>query len=254
MSIEDRVTNEKNAYDGGDVAAASAALQRRFQHVFHCPDSQRLERHMELAIEGCCAGGDILNLGCYEGDETPKFMAFGAKRIVGIDISDNAIATAQRKYGQLAEFHVMDGHRTTFPPRSFDAVIGRSILHHLDFPTAILEIERVLRPNGSAIFVEPLGDNPAAKLIRAFTPRARTSDERPLSAAQIAWANRKFGASEHCFGNLASVPLAMITSLTSLKADNPLLRFAARIDQLIAATPLRNWMRSVVLVWKKSGP
>src|SRR5437764_10045575 len=32
--------------------------------------------------------------------------------------------------------------------RSFDAVWGNAVLHHLDLPTAARELRRVLRPNG----------------------------------------------------------------------------------------------------------
>lgn len=251
MSLEGRVANEKKAYNTGDVFAASAALQRRFHHVFTCPDSRRLDEYLDSAIRRYCVGREVLNLGCFEGEETVKFRSYGAKRIVGIDISEKAIEIAIARHSQVAEFHVMDGHRMAFGDETFDMVTGRAILHHLEFQTAVREIHRVLRPGGYAIFVEPLGDNPVAKLIRAVTPRARTADERPLSRAQINWVDTYFGGAQHCFGNLLSVPLAMLTSLTPFRSDNLLLRLAAGIDSLVAASPLKTWMRSVVLCWQK---
>jgi ubiquinone/menaquinone biosynthesis C-methylase UbiE len=251
MAIDERVANEKQAYNDGDVFAASAALQRRFHHVFSCPNSLRLERYLEDAIKRCSTGKDVLNIGCYEGDEAPTFRKYGARSIVGIDISDNAIAVARRKHGDIAEFHAMDAHRTGFASQSFDLVVGRSILHHLDFELALREVSRVLRPGGAAIFMEPLGDNPGAKLIRALTPRARTKDERALSGAQISWADRHFGGEAHLFGNLFSVPVGMLTSLTPLAPGNFLLRIADKVDYFVSATPIRTWMRFAVLCWQQ---
>jgi len=252
MTIGDRVSNEKSATNQGDVYAASGALQRRFQHVFFCQNSMRLERHFEDEGRRCSIGRDVLNLGCHQGDETRRYQSYGPRKIVGIDISDSAIAVARSRHGELAEFHVMDAHRTIFEPGSFDLVIGRSILHHLDFKLAVVEMKRILRPDGAAIFMEPLGDNPAAKLLRALTPQARTKDERALRGSQIAWADQQFGGEFHMYGNLLSVPVAMITSLTPLPPDNQLLSLTDRVDQLLSNTPIKTWMRMVALSWRRA--
>jgi hypothetical protein len=130
-------------------------------------------------------------------------------------------------------------------------VCGRAILHHLDFEAAIEEIGRLLRPGGIAFFPEPLGDNPASKLIRAVTPKARTKDELPLSQRQIEWADSQFRKSNHQFFGLTSAGLGLFTSLTPMPANNALLRLADRLDLRIANSPLKYWMRLVLLVWHK---
>ena len=103
-----------------------------------------------------------------------------------------------------------------------------------------------------AVFTEPLGGNPAAKLIRRLTPRARTKDERPVEREQIRFADRVIGSGRHRFGNLLSVPLAMATSLVLQSPDNALLKAADPLDRLIARTPLKYWMRQAVLAWEKT--
>ena len=117
--------------------------------------------------------------------------------------------------------------------------------------------QRFTRSVGSCVravelfFIEPLGDNPAAKLIRRLTPKARTRDEEPLSKDQIRFADELLGNQSHRFFNLVSVPVAMLTSLTAMNADNILLRTADDIDLAWGRSPMRYWMRQVVLVWQK---
>lgn len=250
--LTERVAHEKAAYDDGTVHKESSALQARFHHVFECPNSQRGERYLDEVVERYARNREILDYGCYDGWMTPRFQAMEPLSISGLDISENAIARAKTTYGDRAKFYVGDAHAMPFPVESFDVVVGRGILHHLDYERALNEIHRVLRPAGHAIFVEPLGDNPGAKLLRAITPKARTKDEKPLTRVSILRADAFFGTSSHFFINLISVPVAMVTSLTPLTANNTLLRWADRLDCLLAESPVKYWMRSVVLVWHKS--
>lgn len=172
--------------------------------------------------------------------------------MTGIDISDVAIKRARQNYGEFADFHVMDAHKMEFESNTFDLIVGRAILHHLDWEIAIREIKRVLKPGGVALFMEPLGDNPVGKIIRKITPLARTLDEQPLSKSQIKFAGRIFAKSHHHFANLISVPIAMITSQLYEDPNNLVLRVANRIDLLAAQTALKYWMRIVVFVWAKN--
>ena len=175
--------------------------------------------YLDQAIARYAKDKDVLDYGCYDGWMTPRYRAIGPSSITGLDISENAIIKAKVKYGDVARFYTGDAHAMPFPDASFDIVVGRGILHHLDFDAAVEEIRRVLRPGGRAIFVEPLDDNPGAKLLRALTPRARTKDEKPLTRSKILRADVLFGGSSHFFLNLISVPVAMLTSLTPLGAD-----------------------------------
>jgi SAM-dependent methyltransferase len=72
-------------------------------------------------------------------------------------------------------FLVMDAESLGFDEGSFDVVVGSGILHHL-----ALRQSRVLRPDGCAVFVDPLGHNIFIRLYRKLTPSMRTADEHPL--------------------------------------------------------------------------
>ena len=250
--MEGRALREQQAYDRGEVFQNSLRLQTRFRHVFFCPNTKWLLGYVDELIARKAPGGVVLDYGCFTGDLYEQLLPHQPARIVGIDISTQGIETARARFGSGAEYLLMDAHKTSFADATFDLVVGRSILHHLDWEVAIREVSRILKPGGVAVFTEPLGGNPLAKLIRKLTPKARTRDERPVERGQIQFADRVIGRGQHRFGNLFSVPLGMATSLLLESPDNALLKMADPIDRFIARTPLKYWMRQAVLSWVKT--
>src|SRR3546814_16824046 len=103
----------------------------------------------------------------------------------------------------------MNAEAMTFPDDSFDLVFGSGIIHHLDIDRAFGEIARVLRPGGRAVFIEPLGLNPAIELYLRFTPSARTPDEPPPPRTDFTRSPPPFGPTScrvYGLANLASWP------------------------------------------------
>jgi SAM-dependent methyltransferase len=182
----------------------------------------------------------------------PAVLAARPQRLLVVDISMKELEAVREEFGNRAGYSLMDGHALAVPDESFDLVVGRAIVHHLEYETAIREIHRVLAPGGLAAFVEPLRGNPLLALARVLTPRARTRDEAPLSATQLRLADRVFGSSHHLFFNLFSVPAGMMSSLVFTTPDNALMRVADRLDRILARTPAKYWMRSAILAWRKS--
>lgn len=125
-------------------------------------------------------GAAALAYGCGLGHGLSDIVPI-VQSLVGIDISDVAIAHAQNRFGSpAASFRAMDGMNLDFADCSFDLVFGSGIIHHLDVSRSMTEICRVLKPAGKAIFWEPLGVNPLINAYRLMTPNARTPDEHPL--------------------------------------------------------------------------
>ena len=244
-----RAENERKSYDEGRVYAQSRALHSRFEHVFACPNALRAERYYHEQIERRIAGAEVLELGCFDGSKCLRYLGLGPKKFTGIDISGVLIEKARTRG---IDARVMDAQKLEFPDASLDLVYGGAILHHLDYERALREIHRVLRPGGSAIFIEPLRDNPAFKLFRLLTSAARTVDEQPLSREQIEWSDQLFGRQQHCYVGLVSTGVGALTSFLPLRADNAALRAADWADRRMERSALRYWMRQVVLVWEKS--
>ncbi len=137
----------------------------------------------------------VLELGC--GIDSLAFsLAERGVEVVGIDISPVAVDTARREAKARGisdvRFEVMNAEVLDFDDATFDGIVGTAVLHHLDIVCAYREMSRVLRPNGRAVFIEPLGHNPAINAYRRRTPATRTEFEHPLRCEDFSLAQRYF--------------------------------------------------------------
>jgi len=152
------------------------------------------------------------------------------------------------KLGYACDFFKMDAHELEFGDASFDIVFGVAILHHLDFARAMREIHRVLQKGGKILFVEPLRHNPVARLVRWFTPHARTPDEQPLGREELHLIGRNFEADNY-YSELLTVVGAMVARPILKDPINPITRFCNAIDDhLVRIAPAAGaYYRSVVI-------
>jgi SAM-dependent methyltransferase len=195
-----------------DVDAERAFHNERFLHG----DNREAQRKYYWAIEAATrrywalvmqhsVAADVLEYGCANGERS-RDLSGNAKTVKGIDISDVAIARATELNGlDNVRFYVMDAMNMTFKDKQFDLVFGSGIIHHLDTERSMKEISRVLRPNGHAIFLEPLGLNPVINVYRSLTPDARTRDEHPLRSNDFAVMRKYFGRVETDFYGLTAL-------------------------------------------------
>jgi ubiquinone/menaquinone biosynthesis C-methylase UbiE len=99
----------------------------------------------------------VLDIGCGTGEGT-LFLAreFPTARVRGIDLSEEMIRLARAKVGLDPEgrvaFKVADAGKLPWPEDAFDLVA------QLNMPPFFAEIARVLRPGGSVIVADSLGD------------------------------------------------------------------------------------------------
>jgi ubiquinone/menaquinone biosynthesis C-methylase UbiE len=245
-SLSARVARETSYWES--VVHENRRLQQRFSHVFECPNAQWAEQKHNEAIRAAVAGRVVLDYGCGDGESSRALLSEGAGHVYGLDLSPTAVELARAKGLTNATFQAGDAHKLPWPDHSFDVVVGRAILHHLDLPTATRELVRVLRPGGELFFMEPLYHNPLAALFRLLTPTARTVDERPLTRHDVLWIEKHFEASEHGYSLLVSMSLGAVTSLIpGLGPSNWALKIADRLDRVLAHTPMRWWMGHIYL-------
>jgi SAM-dependent methyltransferase len=141
-------------------------------------------------------GAEVLEYGCGRAAVGGRLARRGVT-VTGIDLSPASVERARNRIGPKQRgrlrFLEMNAEALDFPDDSFDVVCGSGILHHLDVERAYREVARVLRPDGYALFVEPLGHNPLINLYRRRTPELRSEDEHPLELADLDAARRWFG-------------------------------------------------------------
>lgn len=98
-----------------------------------------------------------LDFGCGEGALLPS-LATGYRQVVGVDLDISAAARLVSDYGlDNVSLIRADGRSLPIRSASVDAVFAADVLEHVrDFDTALLEIRRVLRSEGSLLVSAPM--------------------------------------------------------------------------------------------------
>lgn len=93
-----------------------------------------------------------LDAGCGEGYGA-YYLSKYCKKIIGIDISAEAIEYARRTYNaENLEFQVMDLRKLEFQDSSFDAIISFAVIEHIkEYKVYISELRRVMKKDGICI-------------------------------------------------------------------------------------------------------
>ncbi|HEX5406117.1 MAG TPA: methyltransferase domain-containing protein [Pseudonocardiaceae bacterium] len=128
---------------------------------------------------GINRGDIVLDLGCGPGVDLPAFAAEvgPSGMVIGLDRDAALVEQAAASTAELSQVVVRecDIHAIDLPDASVDHVHTDRVLQHVADPAAVLaQARRVLRPGGSAVFVEPdwdtlIIDHPDVAVVRAYT-------------------------------------------------------------------------------------
>lgn len=189
-------------------------------------------------IFGDVEGKKILEYGCGQGLYSVNLALLDAQ-VYAFDISEEMIRIAKliaQNNGVTVRFSVVNGEKLAYRDGIFDLIWGTAILHHLNLDKAAYEIHRVLKKKGAAIFIEPLGHNPLCKLYRFFTPKKRTSTEKPLTFQNIQTFREIFSEVSHyeyqLLGGIATA-LSIIFKTKYFLRLKALNNFLGKLDDMI---------------------
>jgi 2-polyprenyl-3-methyl-5-hydroxy-6-metoxy-1,4-benzoquinol methylase len=135
------------------------------------------------AAAGLRPGVRALELGCGTGLFTKLFVETGAE-ITANDISPELIEIAQKQITG-AKF-ICARFEDLAASKKFDAIIGSSVLHHLDLEAALAKSHELLKPGGRLGFAEPNFLNPQVFAERTFL-RNRLGYVSPDETAFVRW-------------------------------------------------------------------
>lgn len=131
---------------------------------------RRAQRRAELIVSGAELGPGkrVLEIGCGTGNFTELFAGSGAA-IVAVDISPELVAQArQRGLPEDQVTFIIKRFEECELDGPFDAIIGSSVLHHLDVADSVAKIHHLLKPGGIMSFAEPNMLNPQIFLERTL--------------------------------------------------------------------------------------
>jgi len=187
-----------------------------------------------------CKNKKVLSLGCGEGSET-FFIAKNGGIVTGVDLSDVGVEIAKKRASEekidSIEFLIMDAEKTTFPDKSFDIITACGVLHHLDIEKAYKEMDRLLKPDGEIICIEPLAYNPLISWYRKHTPHLRTEweAEHILTMKSIHLAKKYFKNIDIKFFHLFTI---LGVPFRKFKFFSGLLSALEAIDSVVLRIPL----------------
>jgi ubiquinone/menaquinone biosynthesis C-methylase UbiE len=252
VDIRQRLQLERDYHESDDVRRNDNSLIVRVYSSGVFDEAETCQ----LDALGTITGKDVLDYGCGSGWSTAKLRARGAS-VTGFDISQTRLGEAQSHLTAGAG-HVnvlltqSVAESLPFANGTFDAVYGKQILHHLDLKLAVPEIARVLRPNGRAVFLEPLIHNPVLEGYRRRTPHLRSSTEKALSMQDLQHIGSYFKTWRHhefCF--LAIAPIVLQAIILKKARVTALVRWLQKVDRRLArAVPFvgRYYWETVIIL------
>jgi len=122
----------------------------------------------------------VLDIACGNGYGTYIIAKNGARFVIGVDISQEAITTARKNFFDInMSFKLMDAANTDFINKTFDVITSFETIEHIpDYARFLMEIRRLIRDNGILLISTPNSlisikrngkpDNPYH--IKEFTP------------------------------------------------------------------------------------
>ncbi len=156
----------------------------------------RAKRRAKLITEAAELNSSmrVLEIGCGTGMFTEMFSKSGCS-IVAVDISRELLQIAgERKLPADRVQFVNKRFEDCAVDGPFDAIIGSSVLHHLELEQSLSKIHELLKPRGIMSFAEPNMLNPQIFIERTFRQLFPRISEDETAFVRFKLKNKLFDA------------------------------------------------------------
>jgi SAM-dependent methyltransferase len=204
-------------------------------------------------------GARVLDFACGAG-VTSGWLSDRGAVVTGVDLSPNSTARAAElstAVGANATFVTGELDSPELASTTFDRVVGRFALHHVDCAVVGPALAACLRPGGKAAFLETMDTNPVLRFARRRLvgrfriPRYGTLDEHPLTTRDVDVLARAFGDVRIDVASMAFFHLfdRQVLHYRSRRVSNLL---AALDEFLLTRLHLHSWSYHQVLVLSRA--
>lgn len=253
MTLQDEVRLEREREFFDRVAARTSVTRMPpavLERYARTPHPHLFGKEFMFSLAGNLRGQRVLEVGCGEGVAACQLAYCGAQ-VTGVDLSPVSIEVARRRlalHGLQADFRVADVATDDLGSECFDIVWCDLILHHLVpvLDQVLARFARALRPGGLLIMREPMAYAGWLQAIRRLVPVQvdATPDEQPLRSQEVALVRQHFPGLQYRY-------FRILARLDRLTTRLPILRAAARLDNLLLCLPGMTGLAGNAVLWAR---
>jgi ubiquinone/menaquinone biosynthesis C-methylase UbiE len=187
-----------------------------------------------------------LEIGCGTGDFTRLFAA-SVDHLTAVDISAELLDIAHTNLADLINVDLLLSSFEALPNTTqFDAIIGSSVLHHLEIQPALSHIHRLLKPGGVVSFAEPNMLNPQIMVQKNIRWIKKRMGDSPDETAFFRWQINRYLLNAG-FGDIQITPFDWLHPLVPPKMIN----FVSKTGQFLEKIPLIKEIAGSLLIFAR---
>lgn len=195
MHIDDETRKQNEMAHGKKLLANNAA--EIWGHASKAGQRRVIRRvHIMAELVKPTSTTRLVELGCGTGIFSQELAKTGAN-ILAVDISPDLLAAARSRVN-LPNVQFIEGDCMALEKipdfKNVDAVVGNSVLHHLNISKALASIYTILKPGGTIVFSEPNMINPQIFLQKNIPWLKRLVGDSPDETAFVRWSLAKLMA------------------------------------------------------------
>lgn len=114
-----------------------------------------------LTVKNLCSGRKVLDVACGEGYGSWLISRWGAKSVLGVDISEEAVASARKRFkadGLSFDSGAGEQLAALAGPQQFDLIVSMETIEHVDDPELFLKNIKSLASDNATIVISAPND------------------------------------------------------------------------------------------------